>query len=103
MLSSLAKRSSYRAIEEELEDQHQPKNIGNVRAGRNPLVPDEREEDQEDQSIFESAPPSHHGISVSFKCGETDSELQKSTDCPAQWDHVKDIDQVFIKIFLIPI
>lgn len=99
MLSSLAKRSSYRAIEEELEDQHQPKNIGNVRAGRNPLVPDEREEDQEDQSIFESAPPSHHGISVSFKCGETDSELQKSTDCPAQWDHVKDIDQFFAYIY----
>jgi chaperonin GroEL (HSP60 family) len=100
MFSSLAKRSNYKVIAEEEENiQGQ---INSSKFGQNPPSqleeteePEEEEEQDGTQSMFESAPPSHHGIAVSIKYGgEKDTELQRSRDDPGQWDHIKDIDQV---------
>lgn len=59
-----------------------------------PEEEDETEREEGGRSMFESAPPIHHPIAISFKCGENDPEVQKSNEDSGQWDHIKDIDQV---------
>ena len=99
MFSSLAKRSSYKVIEEETPQSPMSSGHGqNLLQSSTMDEPDEQEEaEHEDgggRSMFESAPPISHGIAISFKCGENDPELQKSNEDSGQWDHIKDIDQV---------
>ena len=104
MLSSFMKRSNYNGIEEE--DQQTGSRAGPMVGPPNspPLLNDldDEENEEEDEpegsrSMFESAPPNHHGIAVSFKSGgEKDVELQSSCEDSNnhKWDHINDIDQV---------
>lgn len=104
MLPSFMKRSKYNVIEEE--DQQSGSRTSSMVGPPNPPPllddSDDEENDEEEEpeggrSMFESAPPNHHGISVSFKSGgEKDAELQSSCEESNnhKWDHINDIDQV---------
>jgi hypothetical protein len=98
MFSSIAKRSSYKVIEEEGQS---PMSSGHGQNFLQSSTMDDEHDEQEEaeheeggRSMFESAPPISHGIAISFKCGENDPEVQKSNENSGQWDHIKDIDQV---------
>lgn len=99
---SLGRRSSYRIIEDdEVKKKQGDINLSTINPPQNQHPNDHEEEEEEEdehdagRSMFESTPPNHHEIMVSFKAGDADPELQtKQSDDPAQWDHVKDVDQV---------
>ncbi|KAL7073674.1 hypothetical protein ACQ4LE_007376 [Meloidogyne hapla] len=98
MFSSL-KRANYNVIEE-VEDENEPGTLKSMDLGRVTDIKLNEEEDAEEEGNphFESAPPSHHGVAVSFS-NKSDAELQASSDPTAEWDHIKDVDQFFAYIY----
>lgn len=104
---SLGKRSNYRVIEEEEDTQNCQSHVVGSTEKQNPCpaLDDYDEENEEEEfegnrSMFESAPPNHHEITVSFKTRDNDPELlTKQSDDLAQWDHIKDVDQFFFYIY----
>uniref|UniRef100_A0A914LK70 Uncharacterized protein n=1 Tax=Meloidogyne incognita TaxID=6306 RepID=A0A914LK70_MELIC len=95
MFSSL-KRANYNVIEE-VEDENEPGTLKKLGRVTDIKLDEEEEVEEECHQHFESsAPPIHHGVAVSFS-GKGDAELQASSDPAAEWDHIKDVDQVYFK------
>jgi hypothetical protein len=94
MFSSL-KRANYNVIEEV--DENEPGTLKSMDLGKVIDIKLNEEDDVEEDlhQHFESTPPTHHGVAVSFSNNKGDTELQASSDPTAEWDHIKDVDQVY--------